>query len=146
MPESQDASVEEAITSDEMACLIDLLNARRFADGESQARSLLASYPKCSFTWEALGIALWMQGKDSRSVLITARQLQPGDAEAHSNLGHVLLEFDQPLEAAQSCQRALTLDPRLADAHGNLGNAPPDICWRFPMRRWLQIRSGGSGA
>jgi tetratricopeptide (TPR) repeat protein len=103
--------------------LLGLLQAKRYADSESFACTLLSEQPSCASVWKALGIALWMQGKDSRRAFYTVARLQPDDAEAHSNLGHVLLEFGQADQAAQSARRALKLNPDLAEAHCNLGNA-----------------------
>jgi tetratricopeptide (TPR) repeat protein len=117
------SSPEGHITAAETAHLVGMLNARRYADSESDARGLLSKYPNCGFTWKALGVSLWMQGKDARPVFHKVTTLHPNDAEAHSNLGHVLLEFDQLDQAVQSCRRALELNPQLAEAHCNLGNA-----------------------
>jgi tetratricopeptide (TPR) repeat protein len=114
---------QSKITPGEMTHLVGLLNARRYAESESRARALLREYPNCGFSWKALGISLWMQGKDSRPIFYRVTSLHPQDAEAHSNLGQVLLEFGALEEAAHSCRRALTLDPTLAEAHCNLGNA-----------------------
>jgi len=113
----------EAATSTEMDDLLGMLHAKRYADSESFARALLPKHPNSGYIWKTLGISLWMQGKDSRRAFYNVTRLEPDDPEGHCNLGHVLLEFGQPQQAAQSARRALQLDPRLAEAHSNLGNA-----------------------
>ena len=48
---------------------------------------------------------------------------KPHYAEAHNNLGNLLLEQDKPEEAAVCYQRALTYKPDYAEALTGLGNA-----------------------
>ena len=48
--------------------------------------------------------------------------LRPDYAEAHNNLGNVLVQQGKQDEAAVAFRRALDLKPDYADAHNNLGN------------------------
>ena len=50
-----------------------------------------------------------------------ALAIRPDYAEAHSNLGNVLKELDQPDEAIAHYRRALAIQPEFAIAHYNLG-------------------------
>jgi tetratricopeptide (TPR) repeat protein len=52
-----------------------------------------------------------------------ATVLRPEFAEAHNDLGQVLLRLGRTDAAIASCQRALALRPRFAAAMGNLANA-----------------------
>ena len=52
-----------------------------------------------------------------------AIRLRPGYAEAHNNLGVVLLQKDRIDEAIARFESALRIEPFYADAHNNLGNA-----------------------
>jgi len=52
-----------------------------------------------------------------------ALKINPGLAEAHYNVGNVLLALARSEEAAASYRRALTINPDFAEAHYNLGNA-----------------------
>ena len=47
----------------------------------------------------------------------------PGDADAHNNLGIMLAAQEKFAEAAESYARALALEPNFADALCNLGVA-----------------------
>ncbi len=49
--------------------------------------------------------------------------LKPDLAEAHNNLGHLLLQTDRALEAKSHFLRAIELKPSMAAFHNNLGNA-----------------------
>jgi len=99
------------------------INSGRATQAEDKARELLARNPSSGFLWKALGVILWAQGKNARYELERASQLCPNDAEAHSNLGNVLLESGQLDQAVASCRRALEINPRLAEAYNNIGNA-----------------------
>src|SRR5262249_10976986 len=47
-------------------------------------------------------------------------ELDPKNAERHSNLGGVLLEKGRLDEAIASCRKAIDLDPKYTPAHNNL--------------------------
>jgi protein O-mannosyl-transferase len=50
-------------------------------------------------------------------------EIYPNYAEAHNNLGAILLSSDRASEAVAEYQAAVRLDPDYADAHSNLGSA-----------------------
>ena len=52
-----------------------------------------------------------------------ALQINPDNAEAHYNLGNVLLKKGSVDEAITHYQKALQINPDYAEAHNNLGNA-----------------------
>ena len=75
-----------------------------------------------------MGNALWDQGKLDEAVACYRRalELNPGYAEAHSNLGNALKDQGKLDEAIACWQRALELKPDYAEAHYNLGIALKD--------------------
>jgi Tfp pilus assembly protein PilF len=67
-----------------------------------------------------------MQGGRADEALATLRraiELQPADAEAHNNVGIVLLQTGRPQDAIPSLRRAIELKPEYSEAHYNLANA-----------------------
>ena len=107
--------------------LLALYNARRYAEAESLARSLLGHYPGFGFGWKLLGGALQMQRKDALPAFQKVAELMPADPEAHYNLGVVLKGAGRLEDAAASYRRAVKLKPDYAEAHSNLGNTLNDL-------------------
>jgi len=52
-----------------------------------------------------------------------AINIEPSSADAHNNLGNVLLDQDKPEEAIKAFNEALTIKPEYAEAYYNSGNA-----------------------
>jgi tetratricopeptide (TPR) repeat protein len=116
-----------APTPAECSQLASLFNARRFAEVEALARSLIAQYSESGLVWKLLGSSLELQGKDGLSAFQRATELLPGDAQAHCNLGNALNERGRLDEAVASYRRAVKIKPDLAEAHCNLGIALSDL-------------------
>lgn len=74
-----------------------------------------------------LGVAnsLAMQGKHTDAEILLRGQAGrfPNEALVWHNLGNVLRDLARPAEAVDCYRKALSLDPRLADARNNLGGA-----------------------
>ena len=111
----------------EFTQLIALYNAKRYAEMETRARTLVEHYPKTGFGWKLLGGALLMQGKEALPAFEQTVALLPGDAEAHYNLGVALKELGRLDEAVASYQRAVKIKPDYAEAHSNLGNVLKEL-------------------
>jgi tetratricopeptide (TPR) repeat protein len=122
-----DIELAESLTQAEMDALAALVNAGRYAELEQAARQLLGLRPESGLSWQLLGVALRMQGKDALPALQRATQLSPDDAVSHNNLGNALAQIGRADEAASSYRRALTLMPDFAEAHNNLGNVLLDL-------------------
>jgi tetratricopeptide (TPR) repeat protein len=122
-----DIELAEALTPAEMTALAALVNAGRYAELERSARALLELRPESGLTWQLLGVALRMQGKDALPALQRATQLSPDDAVSHNNLGNAQAHIGRANEAAGSYRRALALRPDFAEAHNNLGNVLLDL-------------------
>jgi protein O-mannosyl-transferase len=60
---------------------------------------------------------------DAISEYQTALRIYPNYAEAHNNLGAILLSSGRATEAVAEYQAAVRLDPDYPDAHSNLGSA-----------------------
>ena len=110
-----------------MNALAALVNAGRYVELEHSARALLELRPESGLTWQLLGIALRMQGKDSLPALQRATQLSPDDAVSHNNLGNALAQIGRADEAVSSYRHALALMPQFPEAHNNLGNVLVDL-------------------
>jgi tetratricopeptide (TPR) repeat protein len=117
-----DIELAQSLTQAEMHALAALVNAGRYAELEQSARQLLGRRPESGLTWQLLGVALRMQGKDALPALHRAAELSPDDAVSHNNLGNALAQSGRADEAASSYRRALALMPDFAEAHNNLGN------------------------
>jgi Flp pilus assembly protein TadD len=71
---------------------------------------------------QAIGLALAERRREAVSICRLSLAIDPENAEAHRELGH-LLQFQRRLDEAEaSFQRAIELDPELAGAWCELGN------------------------
>ena len=107
--------------------LVALYNAKRYAELESQLRSLLGQFPASGFAWKLLGAAQQMQGRNALAAFQKTTELMPEDAEAFFNLGVVQKSLGHLEQAAASYRHALKLNPNYAEAHSNLGNVLKDL-------------------
>lgn len=107
--------------------LIELFNAGRYAELETQARSLAEQYPGSGFVWKVLGTALLTQGKDGLLPMQKAVALMPADVESHGNLGNALKAVGRLDEAVASYRQALVLKPDFVAGLYNLGIALKDL-------------------
>ncbi len=109
-------------TLEEKQKLADLFQARRFAEGETFARELIARCPSSGFAWKALGVMLQPLGRQLEALQVKthAAELLPYDAEVHANLGHLLQAQGRFAEAEAVLKKALALQPDGAAAHNNL--------------------------
>ncbi len=93
---------------------------RRFAGGKPFLGAAL-----CGGLLTLLGALTWQQARtfaDSLTLWRTTAARNPSSALVEYNLGCVLLPAGQPEEARIHFQKALQIEPALADAHNNLGN------------------------
>lgn len=103
--------------------IAELFSAGRYAELENLARLLVERQPGNGYAWKVLGVALSAQGKEPLPALRKAAELLPDDAEAHLNLGKVLVARRLINEAEAHFREALRINREQADAHNNAGNA-----------------------
>ena len=118
----------------------------------SELRTALAKTPSAEGR-NVLGLLLGKQGGDPRVVAAEFREairLQPSYAEAHNNLGLVLIQTGDQEKGVAAFKEALRHAPDYADALGNLGAAlvasepeeAYDSCKEpFPFSRRSCVRS-----
>ncbi len=115
----------------EINLLVTLFTEGRYAEAEALtlAQAMTVRFPLHGFGWKALG-ALFKQLDQNADALIPmqkAAALSPNDAEAHFNLGVVLMELGHPDKAEASYRRTLKIKSNYAEAHNNLGNIFKDL-------------------
>ena len=103
--------------------LLELYQTGRYVDAEKLSVSITEEFPKHPFAWKVLAAVLKQIGRISESLIASQRsvQLDPQDAEAHSNLGNTLQQQSRLEEAEASYGQAITLKPDYAEAYNNLG-------------------------
>jgi tetratricopeptide (TPR) repeat protein len=110
-----------------MAQVVALIQGGRYPELENRTRELLVRYPGSGILWKALGLALWLQGKDALQPLSRAAAILPDDAEAHSNLGNALRAAGKPKEALESHRMAVAVRPDYPEGLNNLGSVLLDL-------------------
>jgi Flp pilus assembly protein TadD len=110
-------------SQEQLNSLLEYYQAGRYADAEKLSLSITQEFPEHQFGWKVLGAALKQMGKINESLVASQKslQLEPQDAEAHSNLGVMLKELHRLDEAETSYRKAIKLKPDYAVAHSNLG-------------------------
>lgn len=103
-----------------------LLYERRDFDGALAAfGQALEWFPRCRAAAANLGATLQALGRHAESIerLTALLNGDPGEAEAHGNLGNAQLGAGDYRAAAASFRRALAIDPGYSEAESNLGLA-----------------------
>ena len=104
--------VPETLQAPETGALVEMINQGRLGEAENLARAFLRRFPNSGVLWKIVSVALLGQGKDALEALRKAAQLLPDDAEAHRNLGALLLDRGRLGEALPSLRRLLEIEPR----------------------------------
>jgi tetratricopeptide (TPR) repeat protein len=101
--------------------------SRQYADAETLYRTTIARNPSCWLAYNNLGVTKLRskasQVNEAVSLITQALALNPGNAEAHNNLGFALQTLGQSDRAIAEYHEALRLAPDSAEAYGNLGTA-----------------------
>ena len=114
---------------EQLNSLLEHYQAGRYIDAEKLSLSITQEFPEYQFGWKVLAAVLKQMGKINESLIVCQKsvQLDPQDAEAHSNLGVILKELGRLDEAEASCRKAITLKPHYAEAQYNLGNTLKEL-------------------
>jgi len=113
-------------TGAEAADTLDLLTegpwAEYLADLDDAAPTTRASYGRALADVGRLYLA---DGRIEEGTLVLerARDVAPGNAQTHNNLGVAYYKLDRQQAATEEFERALELDPGLAGAHHNIAEA-----------------------
>ena len=108
--------------ADLLQAVIGLYQAGRLDAAEAQARQLTERFPRHPFGWKALGALLREQGRSADAVRpLSVAAALARDAESVNNLGLVLQDTGDLLQAEAAFREALQRAPALAEAHVNLG-------------------------
>ena len=116
-------------SQEQLNSLLEHYQARRYVDAEKLSLSITEEFPKHQFAWKVLAAVLKQMGKINESLVVSQKSVQvnPQDAEAHSNLGILLQELGRLDESEKSFRQAITLKPNYAKAHSNLGNVLQEL-------------------
>ena len=109
---------------EQLDILIKYYQARQYVEVEKLATSITQEFPEHQFAWKVLGAALKQTFRINESQIAMQKsvELDPQDAEAHSNLGVILKDLGKLKESETSHRQAIALKPNLVEAHNNLGN------------------------
>ncbi|MCB2074053.1 MAG: tetratricopeptide repeat protein [Novosphingobium sp.] len=108
--------------------LLALYKQGRTSDVAERAETLVAAHPSSAALWSLLGAANKDLGKLEKAALGFGKvvEIDPGQAQAHYNLGLVLAVMGRFDEAIECYQAAIRLKPDYALAFSNLGCALRD--------------------
>ena len=95
-------------TQQQLNSLLEHYQAGRYVDAEKLSVSITEEFPKHPFAWKVLVAVFKQMGKIKESLVASQKsvQLDPQDAEAHSNLGVLLQEQGRLKEAEASLSKA----------------------------------------
>jgi tetratricopeptide (TPR) repeat protein len=102
----------------EIARLVGLMGAGKFAEAETAAYSLLKTFPESAIAWNILGSAQSKLGKMAAAEQSFQKtvKLDPGYAEAHENFGRMMLDQKRDEDAIAHFRRAVCIAPGLPTA------------------------------
>ena len=118
-------SQQEEPPIEQIQSLMDMLSQQRFTQVYEQAQELTKQYSNNLTLWNIMGSAAAQNGQLDQAAFAfdKAINIEPSSADAHNNLGNVLLDQDKPEEAIKAFNEALTIKPDYAEAYYNSGNA-----------------------
>jgi protein O-GlcNAc transferase len=101
----------------------------RLFEAERIYREILRRQPDHIDALHLLGVIAFQTLHAERAVELIGRaiKLKPNLAEAHNNLGNVLLALKRPADALASYDQAIALNPNFAEAHNNRGIALTEL-------------------
>ena len=116
-------------SQDKIDSLANLFHSGQLTIVERTCQKLLQAYPQSIIVINVLGAALQELGQFEEAVQAFDRaiQLNPDNAEAHSNRGVALQRQGRLEEAVQSIDRAIQLNPDYAEAYSNRGVALQEL-------------------
>jgi predicted O-linked N-acetylglucosamine transferase (SPINDLY family) len=110
------------LTNELLSELLAEYSAQNFTRAEQLAVSLTKKYPRHPFPWKVLG-AIFQQTLRLEEALEIKKRIiliAPNDPEAQLNLSNAQRELGRFKDAEESCRRAITLRPSMAEAFCSL--------------------------
>ena len=122
--EMQQGPLVKAAFERKQAFFVEHYKAGQFQEAEAAAASFIDEFPNHLFGWKALGAVLKHTGRltESLEAMQKSVELDPTDAESHSNLGGIFRALNKLDEAQASYRTAILLEPDYASAHSSLGD------------------------
>jgi predicted O-linked N-acetylglucosamine transferase (SPINDLY family) len=116
---------QPALPQSDVERLVALYRSGALAETAALAKALSGRHPTSALCLNMLGAANIGLGQfeEARAAYARAAELDPGNAELHSNHAIALGGLDRLDEAVAAFARALALRPDYVEAHFNLGNA-----------------------
>ena len=116
------ASVQEPGKAD-VENLITLFRGGHFEESLAGARKFIRSWPHLGFGWTMSAASCHALGRleEAAEDYRRALRVEPGNAEAHNNLGNILRDLGRHAESAESHGRAVVIKPGFLEAYFNLG-------------------------
>jgi len=117
------ATKEQKPSHSQLNSLLEHYQSGRYEDAEKLAISITQQFPHHPFSWKVLAAVLKQTGRISEALVASQKavEIDPEDAEAHSNLGNTLKELGRLEEAEARYRKAIALKTDYAEAHSNLG-------------------------
>lgn len=108
----------------EIGALVECWNAGDLAQCEQLALSMIRRCPDHFAAWKALGLILLNTGRVGEAIdpLRHWARLQPGDVDAHINLGSAYKDIGLIAEAGMCFIEALDIQPDFAELQSNVGS------------------------
>src|SRR5688572_13111461 len=115
---ARELTLDEAVT-----VAIVLQNNGRLDEAQELYRHVLEAAPDFPRALHFAGVLAHQQQRNPQALTLIVRslELQPGEADWHSNLGIVYQASGEIERAVDAYQRAIALDPDHANAYSNLG-------------------------
>ena len=121
--QAQTASSSAGPSQDQRNRLLEYSKARRLAEAEALAASLIQTFPSDPFAWTVLGTIYSQAGRPEESLRCVQNsvQLSPRDFSAHYNCGVMQQALGRLDEAEASYRQAIALKSDSAILHYKLG-------------------------
>jgi len=105
------------------ALVVQLFNAKRFAEGEAFSAKALERYPRDYDLLNTRGVLLRKLKRQPEAVTVfeAAIKLNPKSLAAQQNLGNVLLDLNELSRAEALFTKLVRLEPRTSEYHRQLG-------------------------
>ena len=108
----------------EIDSMLESHNKNHYEISRDSALSIIKKFPKHILSWKILSIAYFQTGQTDKAIdtMQKVAILDPLDPEIHNNLGVILFEKQELVDAEKNYKKAIELKPDYAEAYSNLAN------------------------